>query len=78
MPHHHHDHNCHSCAHEAVDVDHALEMGIQYSLFEKIDMPNLECLNEETEGSGRLIFKAYAQRCDFERVWKFIHWFISI
>lgn len=64
MP-HSHDHG--GCDHEATDIDNALEMGIQYSLFEKIDMLNLECLNEEQANTGQLVFKPYEQRLNFER-----------
>lgn len=68
MPHDHdHDHG-HGCSHEATDVDNALELGIQYSLFKKIDMENLECLNEESEGSGKTVFKPYELRLDFSTV----------
>lgn len=68
MPHdHNHDHG-HGCAHEATDLDNALEMGIQYSLFKKIDLDNLECLNEESEGSGKNVFKPYEHRLDFTKV----------
>lgn len=66
MP-HSHDHG-QACSHEATDVDNALEMGIQYSLYSKIDMVNLECLNEETDGSGKLVFKPYEERLDFSKV----------
>jgi len=66
MP-HSHDHG-QGCSHEATDLDNALEMGIQYSLYSKIDMINLECLNEETEGSGKLVFKPYENRLDFSKV----------
>lgn len=66
MP-HSHDHGS-GCSHEATDVDNALEMGIQYSLYAKIDMINLECLNEETDGSGKLVFKPYENRLDFTKV----------
>lgn len=69
MP-HSHEHGT-GCSHEATDVDHALEMGIQYSLYAKIDADNLECLNEEQENSGRLVFKPYEDRMNFEKVFKF-------
>ncbi|XP_050320265.1 PITH domain-containing protein GA19395 [Bactrocera neohumeralis] len=62
MPHGHSHNHGQDCGHEATDVDHALEMGIEYSLFKKIDMDNLECLNEELEGSGKKVFKAYENR----------------
>jgi hypothetical protein len=36
-----HSHNHGNCSHEASELDvDPLEMGIQYSLFEKIDMEN--------------------------------------
>ena len=64
---HGHSHNHGGCEHEASSVD-PLEMGIQYSLFEKIDFLNMECLNESEEDSGRNVFKPYKQRLDFEKV----------
>lgn len=67
MP-HSHDHGHGGCSHEASDLDNALEMGIQYSLYSKIDMVNLECLNEEVEGSGKFVFKPYENRLDFSKV----------
>lgn len=63
MP-HSHDHGG-ECSHEAVDIDNPNEMGIQYSLFSKINMDNLECLNEVAEGSGRSVFRSYENRLDF-------------
>ena len=63
---HSHDHG--ACGHEATDVDHALEMGIEYSLYKKIDLDNVECLNEETENSGRKVFKSYEDRLDITKV----------
>ncbi|EDW12950.1 PITH domain-containing protein CG6153 isoform X1 [Drosophila mojavensis] len=64
MPHgHSHDHG-RGCSHEATDVDNALEMGIEYSLYTKIDIENTECLNEETDGSGKTVFKPYEKRLD--------------
>lgn len=68
MPHgHSHDHG-HGCGHEATDADHALEMGIEYSLYTKIDIENTECLNEENDGSGKLVFKPYEKRFDLSKV----------
>lgn len=60
-----HSHNHGPCSHEAHGID-PLEMGLQYSLYQKIDMFNLEVLNETTEGSGKKVFKPYEQRLDFE------------
>ncbi|CAG9771765.1 unnamed protein product [Ceutorhynchus assimilis] len=40
------------------------ELGIQYSLYKKININDLVCLNESVEGSGRSIFKAWENRKD--------------
>jgi hypothetical protein len=48
--------------------DETPEMGLQYSLYSKIDLGNLECLNEKCEGSGKDVFKAWEDRLDFEKV----------
>lgn len=48
--------------------DNTPEMGLQYSLYEKIDTENLECLNETNEGSGKTIFKPWEERLNFENV----------
>jgi len=66
MP-HTNDHNHGGCSHEATDSDHAQEMGIEYSLYQKIDMENLECLNETVEDSGKGVFKAYEERMNFDK-----------
>lgn len=63
---HNHNHG-HSCEAESADHDHSPEMGVEYSLWNKIDMENMECLNESTEGSGKLVFKPYEDRLDFSK-----------
>lgn len=60
MP-HSHDHG--GCSHEALDIDNPNEMGIQYSLFAKIN--TVDCLNESSEGSGKSVFRPYENRLDF-------------
>ncbi|GLG95759.1 PITH domain-containing protein [Gryllus bimaculatus] len=52
------------------DHDDTPEMGLQYSLYNKIDTGNLECLNERVEGSGKDVFKAWEERLNFEKVYK--------
>ncbi|XP_023020961.1 PITH domain-containing protein GA19395 [Leptinotarsa decemlineata] len=47
---HHHDH------------EESNEIGIQYSLYNKINKNNLECLNEAVEGSGQTVFKPWEDR----------------
>lgn len=61
MPHSHDG----PCSHEADGID-PLEMGLQYSLYQKIDLQNLEVLNEAEENSGRKVFKSFENRLDFE------------
>ncbi|KAJ3654058.1 hypothetical protein Zmor_013272 [Zophobas morio] len=42
------------------------EMGIEYSLYTKINKDNLECLNEAVEGSGKTVFKPWEERMNFD------------
>lgn len=73
MPHSHDHGHDHDCAGESSESDYLKEIGIQYSLFKKIDMENLECLNESEEGSGKTIFKPYEERLNFEKVSHRVH-----
>ncbi|XP_050307582.1 PITH domain-containing protein GA19395 [Anthonomus grandis grandis] len=43
------------------------EKGIQYSLYTKINMSDLECLNESVEGSGKTVFKPWEERLERTR-----------
>uniref|UniRef100_A0A069DQI4 Putative thioredoxin-like protein n=2 Tax=Triatominae TaxID=70999 RepID=A0A069DQI4_9HEMI len=49
------------------DHDETPEMGLQYSLYSKIDIDNLQCLNEAVEDSGKAIFKPWEERLNFEK-----------
>lgn len=49
--------NCGS-AHDAT------ELGVNYTLYEKIDKDRVECLNEIEEGSGAKVFKTWEKRLD--------------
>ncbi|XP_022193636.1 PITH domain-containing protein CG6153 [Nilaparvata lugens] len=60
---HSHGHSCDG----DHDHDDTPEMGIQYSLYSKIDLDNVECLNECDEGSGKLIFKPWEERLNQEK-----------
>ncbi|XP_076753817.1 PITH domain-containing protein GA19395 [Xylocopa sonorina] len=40
------------------------ELGVQYNLYQKIDVENVECLNEYEEGSGATVFKKWEDRLD--------------
>lgn len=44
------------------------ELGVQYSLYEKIDTSKVQCLNESEEGSGVKIFKKWEDRLDRTQV----------
>lgn len=67
MPHSHDHSHGGGCSHEATDDIDPNEMGIQYGLFSKIDLANLECLNETEDGSGRTVFRPYEHRLDFSK-----------
>lgn len=68
MPHEHPHLGHGSCSHESGDSDYLKEIGIQYSLYTKIDFEHLECLNETIEGSAKDVFKPYELRLDFDKV----------
>jgi len=59
--HQHHDHG-------GDDAHVGPELGVQYTLYTKIDLDNVQCLNEATEGSGKTVFKPWDERLDFSRV----------
>ncbi|XP_077991272.1 PITH domain-containing protein 1-like [Glandiceps talaboti] len=62
---HHHGHGG-GCG-EDHDHDDDPERGIQYSLYQKIDLNNVECLNEERDGSGKDVFKPWEMRLNKEK-----------
>ncbi|XP_038057413.1 PITH domain-containing protein 1-like isoform X2 [Patiria miniata] len=43
------------------------DRGTEFSLYTKIDTDRVECLNEVTNGSGKLVFKPWDQRLDTEK-----------
>jgi hypothetical protein len=52
---HHHDHANGCC-------DHGGDESTAFSLYQKIDTVNLECLNELVDGSGARVFKPWSER----------------
>lgn len=60
-------HGGHSCVGDSKHDD-TPEMGVEYSLYSKIDLQNLECLNEASEGSGKNVFKPWEDRLNFDTV----------
>ncbi len=43
------------------------DRGAEFSLYTKIDTERVECLNEVTDGSGKLVFKAWDERLDTDK-----------
>ncbi|XP_037085189.1 PITH domain-containing protein GA19395-like [Pollicipes pollicipes] len=62
----HDHHHGGDCEHENNGIDPS-EMGIMYSLYQKIDIDHVVCLNEEEEDSGKHVFKAWEDRLDKEK-----------
>jgi hypothetical protein len=66
--------NNHCCDHSCdghSSIDNNQDLGILYSLYTKIDTERIECLNESVEGSGKLVFKPWEERLNFENVINF-------
>ena len=61
-PHQHHEGGC--CESHKDEQESA----IAYSLYTKIDMNNLECLNESVLGSGKDVFKPWQERLNRDKV----------
>ena len=71
-----HSHGSGGCCHGGAGgaslgrpVDDA-SAGIEFSLYQKINLDEVECLNEAEENSGRSVFKAWEDRKDKEKVTK--------
>jgi len=52
-----------ACEHDHSDMSDA-ERGMMYSLYQKIDTANVQCLNEAVDGSAKTIFKPWEERFD--------------
>jgi len=64
-----HGHGGGSCGHSHShdDISDA-ERGNQFSLYLKIDLERLQCLNESVDGSGKNVFKPWDKKLDVEKV----------
>lgn len=62
MADHHHDHSD-GCGHgdDQSGLD-GTERGLEYSLYRKVDLDRVECLNESREGDGRTALRAWEDR----------------
>lgn len=66
---HSHGHGHGGCCSDGDhNQDDSPEMGIEYSLYTKIDKENLTCLNEAVDGSAKCVFKPWEERLNFETV----------
>lgn len=59
---HNHSHCEGCCDHSSSAVD----LGVSYSLFSKIDMDKVQCLNEAQDDSVKSVFKPWSERLNFE------------
>lgn len=60
-----HKHGAHCGCSEEVKTD---DFAVLYTLYSKIEMQNLECLNESIENSGKLVFRPWNERHEREKV----------
>jgi len=60
--HHHNDHGSGGCCHGESHDHKDEERGVLYSLYQKIHIDQVTCLNESTDGSGKLVFKPWEDR----------------
>lgn len=57
--------HCHSCGEGNHSHSHDdPELGVQYMLYQKIDLQRVQCYNEAVEGSGQTVFKPWDERKD--------------
>jgi len=62
--------NNHCCDHSCEghqSINNTSDLGVLYSLYTRIDTDRIECLNEAAEGSGKLVFKPWDERLNFEQ-----------
>lgn len=59
------------CGHDHQHETKPDELGNLYTLFLKIDLGKVQCLNECTDGSGKNVFKPWDERLDTEKVGTF-------
>ena len=65
MSDHHHGSGC---SHTQEDIESANNLGFLYSLYAKIDLQNLQTLNESEENAGRTVFRSWDERLSKEKV----------
>lgn len=56
-----HEHGHNGCCGHGDSTD---DIATAFSLYQKIDIENVECLNELVDGSGKTVFKEWRERTD--------------
>uniref|UniRef100_A0A915K7S5 PITH domain-containing protein n=1 Tax=Romanomermis culicivorax TaxID=13658 RepID=A0A915K7S5_ROMCU len=64
---HQHNHGGGCCHAESLNDNSEDERGVLYSLYKKINVENVTCLNERVCNSGKSVFKAYENRLDRDK-----------
>lgn len=59
----HSSHSCGGCHHHEQQ-----DPAVLWSLYKKIDLHKVQCMNESEDGSGKEVFKAWEQRLDKNKV----------
>lgn len=52
------------CGHSSDTAKAEEDFSVQYGLYQKIRLDEVECLNEAADGSGRTVFKPWERRAD--------------
>ena len=62
---HNHVHGDHCECSQEIKTEN---LAVLYNLYSKIDLQNLECLNESIENSGKNVFRPWDERLDRDKV----------
>ena len=62
---HNHVHGDHCECSQEIKTEN---LAVLYNLYSKIDLQNLECLNESIENSGKSVFRPWDERLDGDKV----------
>ena len=62
----------HNCTHSTCDHEPAGDDGSEWNLNSRIDLQNLQCLNEEVDGSCKKVFRSWDERLSREHVIIFV------
>ena len=66
------------CGHDHQHETKPDELGNLYTLFLKIDLGKVQCLNECKDGSGKSVFKSWDERLDTGKVSYFTGFYSAV